>query len=178
MKLLIAEDDDFFLTFLQQVLAPGHDLIVAHDGNEAWATLQRPDSPRLAILDWVMPGLSGPQIWRKVRACETLSSMYLILLTGKNNEADIVSGLRAGADDYITKPPIPAELRSRVRTGERILELQAAVQRQSTLAKQSCPGWPMVPPSREPSCGIEGCPRQHTMKPETVAHVLGRRRRG
>jgi DNA-binding response OmpR family regulator len=102
-------------------------LVIAQDGNEAWRELQRPGAPRLAILDWVMPGLSGPQICRKIRASSTLSSTYLILLTARNNEGDIVSGLRAGADDYITKPPVPAELHARIRMGERVLSLQDAV---------------------------------------------------
>ena len=137
MRLLIAEDDVFFQKLLQQILSPNHEVLVANDGNEAWEKLQSPDAPQLAILDWVMPGLSGPQVCRRVRACAALSSMYLIILTAKNNEADIVSGLRAGADDYITKPPIPAELRARVRVGERILALQDAVEAQSLLANQA-----------------------------------------
>jgi len=131
VKVIIAEDDVFFQRMLQQILAPDYEIEIAQDGDEAWAALQRPGAPRLAILDWVMPGLSGPQICRKVRACPALSSKYLIILTSKNNEADIVSGLRAGADDYITKPPIAAELRARVRVGQRVLELQAAVEAQS-----------------------------------------------
>jgi DNA-binding response OmpR family regulator len=137
MRLLIAEDDLFFQKLLQQILSPDHEIVVAYDGNEAWEKLQSPDAPQLAILDWVMPGLSGPQVCRRVRACATTSSMYLIILTAKNNEADIVSGLRAGADDYITKPPIPAELRARVGVGERILALQDAVEAQSLLANQA-----------------------------------------
>ncbi len=136
MKLLIAEDDVLFQKMLAQVLARDYEVILAHDGNQAWEVLQRPDAPRLAILDWVMPGLSGPEICRKVRVCPSLSSMYLIILTSKNNEADIVSGLRAGADDYITKPPLTAELRARVRVGERILLLQEAVEAQSALGNQ------------------------------------------
>ncbi len=162
MKVLIAEDDDFFLKLLQQVLGPDHEFIVAHDGKEAWAILQGPDAPKLAILDWVMPGLSGPQVCRKVRACAALSSMYLIILTAKNNEADIVSGLRAGADDYITKPPIPAELRARVRVGERILELQALVEAQSVLSNQASGGSATQGlPGQKQLREIEACPRQH-----------------
>jgi len=137
MRLLIAEDDVFFQEMLKQVLVPDHELVVANDGNEAWAALQLPNAPRLAILDWVMPGLSGPQVCRKVRACAALSSTYLIILTAKNSEADIVSGLRAGADDYLTKPPIPAELLARVRVGERILTLHDSVEAQSVLANQA-----------------------------------------
>lgn len=127
MKLLIAEDDAFFVNMLEQILGTDHQLCVARDGNEAWSALQQRNAPRMAILDWVMPGLSGPEICRRVRASAALSSMYLIIFTAKNNTADIVSGLRAGADDYITKPPVAEELRARVALGERLLTLQNAV---------------------------------------------------
>jgi DNA-binding response OmpR family regulator len=137
MRLLIAEDNGLFQKVLQQVLGRDHELVLARDGNEAWAALQAPDAPRLAILDWVMPGLTGPQVCRKVRACPALSSMYLIILTAKNSEADIVSGLRSGADDYLTKPPIPAELQARVRVGERILALQGMVEGQDVAADRA-----------------------------------------
>src|SRR5579871_209638 len=137
MKLLLAEDDIFFQSVLQQVLAPDHRIEIVSDGMQAWERLQQPDPPRLAILDWVMPGLTGPEICRKVREDASLSSMYLIILTSRNNEADIVSGLRAGADDYITKPSMPAELRARVRVGERILALQDAVEGQSVFANEA-----------------------------------------
>lgn len=131
-KLLVADDDVFFQRLIEGVLAPIYDLVIVHDGMEAWHELQRSQAPRLALLDWVMPGLTGPQICRKVRASEQLSSSYLILLTARNNESDIISGLRAGADDYITKPPLPAELRARIKMGERVLALQDAVRAQST----------------------------------------------
>jgi len=137
MKLLIAEDDAFFRSLLEQALAPDYELVVARDGNEAWETLQHPDAPRLAILDWVMPGLSGPEICRNVRACAQLASMYLIIFTAKNSMADIVAGLRAGADDYITKPPVREELRARVALGIRVLKLQVAAATQSALAHQA-----------------------------------------
>lgn len=136
-KLLVADDDVFFQGLIQGLLAPEYDLIVVQDGMEAWHELQRPHAPRLAILDWVMPGLSGPQICRKIRASENLSSAYLILLTAKNNESDIISGLRSGADDYITKPPLPAELRARIKMGERVLALQDAVEAQSEITNRN-----------------------------------------
>jgi len=132
-KLLVADDDIFFQELIDTLLAPEYDLVVAQDGMEAWHELQQLHAPRLAILDWVMPGLSGPQICRKVRASEHVSSVYLILLTARNNESDIISGLRCGADDYIAKPPLPAELRARIKMGERVLALQDAVKTQSII---------------------------------------------
>lgn len=137
MKLLIAEDDALFRNILQRVLAPEHELIFAHDGNQAWAALQNPNAPRLAILDWVMPGLSGPQICRNVRVCDRLSSMYLILFTARNSAAEITSGLRAGADDYITKPFDAEALRLRVRIGENKLRQQGTIETKPFLVTQT-----------------------------------------
>ena len=131
MKVLVADDDRFFQSMLCQVLAAEYEVVLASDGEHAWKILQGEDPPRLAILDWVMPGFTGPQVCRKVRACPLLDSTYLIILTSKNNEADIVSGLRAGADDYITKPPSLAELKAKVRIGERVLRMQDTVEAQA-----------------------------------------------
>jgi len=136
MKLLIAEDDIFFRRLLEQILAPEYDVILARDGNEAWALLQQPDPPQLAILDWVMPGMSGPQVCRRVRQGSRLD-MYLIILTAKNTVADVVSGLRAGADDYVTKPFSPEELRARVAIGKRILDLKNSLAERSAAAIES-----------------------------------------
>jgi DNA-binding response OmpR family regulator len=167
MKLLIAEDDSFFRNMLQQVLAPEYELVFAHDGDQAWAALQDADAPRMAILDWVMPGLSGPQICRKVRSYEALSSMYLILFTARNSEADVVSGLRAGADDYITKPFDAGELRARIRMGERALDWRDAVEAQSTLVCRVLHGeknvfgelasWPSYLSTKEDSVQAQNC---------------------
>lgn len=172
MKILVAEDNGLFQKVLQQVLGHDYELVMANDGNQAWEELQLSDAPRFAILDWIMPGLTGPQICRKVRACATLSSMYLIILTAKNSESDIVAGLRSGADDYLTKPPVPAELRARVKVGERILALQEALQIQSDFPNQrswggaqlrelSCHGLAEQQLPRQKLCGIEVCAREH-----------------
>ena len=133
MKVLIADDDALFRKMLSETLAPGHEIVLVEDGYEAWVALQRPDAPQLAILDWVMPGLTGPEICRRVRKSSPISDMYLILMTSKNSEADIVSGLRAGADDYIPKPALPAEIRARVKVAERVLSLQETVRAQSAM---------------------------------------------
>jgi DNA-binding response OmpR family regulator len=137
MKILIAEDDIFFRRLAQKILSPEHEVVLVEDGNAAWAVLQKHDSPRLAILDWVMPGVNGPEICRRVRRSSALSSMYLIVFTGRNSGADIVAGIRAGADDYVTKPFDPEELRVRVKVGEKILTLQTMLAAQLAVANEA-----------------------------------------
>jgi len=127
VKVLIAEDDDFFSRLLQQVLKTEFEVSLAQNGNEAWNVLQQNAEPILAILDWVMPGMTGPQICREARSHTETAGTYMILLTAKNSAADIIAGLRSGADDYVTKPFQPEELRARVRMGKRILDLQSAL---------------------------------------------------
>jgi sigma-B regulation protein RsbU (phosphoserine phosphatase) len=156
MKILIAEDDVFFRRLLQQVLAPEHDIVLAEDGGQAWSILEQPNRPPIALLDWVMPVLSGPQICRKAREDPQLASMYLMLLTAKNSIPDVVSGLRAGADDYVTKPFVPEELRARVRIGERLIRLEwetkdqaEELRRASDLAKRMKRLLPICPRCRK-----------------------------
>ena len=124
MKVLIAEDDILFRSILKHLLVPEFEVWIAQDGEIAWAMLQQNDGPMLAVLDWVMPGMTGPQICQKARANPRTAGAYMILLTAKNSTADIVAGLRCGADDYVTKPFEPEELQARVRIGRRIIGLQ------------------------------------------------------
>jgi diguanylate cyclase (GGDEF)-like protein len=107
--------------FLQQW---GYEVVSASDGDEAWWILQREDAPRLAILDWMMPGMDGATICREVRKRTGQPYTYLLLLTARSQKEDIVEGLEAGADDYLTKPFDANELRVRLRAGRRILDLQ------------------------------------------------------
>ena len=96
----------------------------ARDGGQALSLLQRPDAPSLAILDWMMPGLDGPEVCRALRSDAPGTHRYLILLTSREAHEDIVAGLQAGADDYLVKPFHQGELLARVTVGTRVLELQ------------------------------------------------------
>jgi two-component system cell cycle response regulator len=124
MKVLVADDDRLSRRILEATLKPwGYDVITVADGQTAWETLQSPDSPRLAILDWMMPGIDGPEICRLVRK-HVSPYPYLLLLTARDRREDLVAALEAGADDFLVKPFEHLELRARLRTGLRILELQ------------------------------------------------------
>ena len=125
MKILIAEDDQISRLVLERALKKwGHIVVVASDGLAAWQVLQRDDAPKLAILDWMMPGMDGPTICQKTRALIRQEPTYIILLTAKQQKEDVVLGLESGADDYVVKPFDHQELRSRIRVGERMIALQ------------------------------------------------------
>ena len=127
MKILIAEDDSVSRRLLEVTLNKwGYEVITCADGARAWEVLQQPDAPQLAILDWMMPHMDGLQVCKNVRDPEKRPSepyVYIILLTAKSQKVDMVTGLEAGADDYLTKPFDAQELRMRLRAGRRILEL-------------------------------------------------------
>ena len=126
MKILVADDDLTTRLVLTGVLRKwGHEVVAAVDGTEAWETMQRVDAPMLAILDWMMPGLSGVEVCGLVRSLQSDQPPYLILLTSKGEKADVVAGLESGADDYLAKPFDPGELHARVNVGRRIIDLEA-----------------------------------------------------
>lgn len=125
MRLLIAEDDPISRRVLETMLLRwGYQTVVARDGTEAWELLQQSDAPHLAILDWMMPGMSGVDVCRLVRQSSRGDYSYLILLTAKGRQEDIIEGMTAGADDYITKPFDSGELKVRLNAAKRILDLQ------------------------------------------------------
>lgn len=125
MRILIAEDSSSSRLALERTLAKwGYEVLACKDGTHAWEELQHPDAPRLAILDWMMPGYSGPEICRMLRTRSPDTYTYILLLTSKALKEDLIEGLESGADDYITKPFDFQELNVRLRTGLRILKLQ------------------------------------------------------
>jgi sigma-B regulation protein RsbU (phosphoserine phosphatase) len=125
MDALIADDDRIAREILGRSLRQwGFDVVAARDGGEAWSHLERASAPTLAIVDWMMPEVDGPSLCSRIRAERPTANVYLMLLTSLESRSDIVTGLNAGADDYIVKPFDPEELRARVNVGVRILTLQ------------------------------------------------------
>src|SRR3954468_9759651 len=125
MHVLIAEDDRVTGEILSCTLQRWSDsTTVVGDGVQAWERLRVAAVPTLAILDWMMPGMDGPDVCRRVRQELPLANMYLLLVTARETHSDVVAGLDAGADDYIIKPFDPEELRARVAVGVRVLGLQ------------------------------------------------------
>ena len=125
MRVLAAEDNPVFQSMFKTMLTRwGYQPVMARDGNEAWSILERADAPRLAVLDWMMPGVDGVEICRRVRSANREPYVYILLLTARTESQDLIEGMDAGADDYLTKPFNAHELRVRIRAGRRILELQ------------------------------------------------------
>jgi two-component system, cell cycle response regulator len=125
MRVLAAEDNPVFQSMLRSMLTKwGYTAMIARDGLEAWNVLQGKDAPRLAILDWMMPGMDGVEVCRRVRGADREPYVYILLLTARSDSQDVIDGMEAGADDYLTKPFNAPELRVRLRAGCRILDLQ------------------------------------------------------
>lgn len=130
MRILIAEDDRMSATMLSRTVEQwGFETVVVHDGVAAWAAMSGSAPPDLAILDWVMPGIDGIELCKRIRATKRPTQIYLILLSARSTQQDLIVGLDAGADDYLTKPFDPDELRARIHVGRRTLALLASVKR-------------------------------------------------
>lgn len=125
MRILVADDDPVSRRLMQGILQKsGYDVVLAQDGLSACRLLLEPESPRLALIDWMMPELDGPSVCREIRRSRHDSYIYIALLTSKQGNSGVVEGLEAGADDYLTKPCHPAELKARLMTGKRILRYE------------------------------------------------------
>ena len=128
MRALVADDDRVTAEILSRTLGRWEfEVTVVGDGAAAWEYLRAATTPTLAVLDWMMPEMDGPEVCRRVRADLPLATMYLMLLTARESRGDLVTGLNAGADDYITKPFDTDELRARVQVGVRVLTLQRSL---------------------------------------------------
>lgn len=128
LQVLVADDDAVSRTVVGAMLKKaGYPVDFAPDGQQAFQALDTSDPPSIALLDWEMPGLQGPDVIQRIRSKQTPTPTYIILLTSRDSYADIVQGLRAGADDYVTKPANEDELIARVSVGTRVVQLQAAL---------------------------------------------------
>ncbi|HYB95933.1 MAG TPA: response regulator [Vicinamibacterales bacterium] len=128
LQVLVADDEPVSRTVVGAMLRKaGYPVLYAQDGEQAWQQLDCEDPPALALLDWEMPGLQGPEVVQRIRARQAQTPTYVILLTSRDSSADIVQGLRAGADDYVTKPANEDELIARVNVGARVVQLQTAL---------------------------------------------------
>lgn len=138
MRILIAEDDLVSRRLVEATLTrSGYDVVSAEDGTRAWELLNAADGAggvsgaggfQLAVLDWMMPGLDGVEVCRRLRQRSGTAYIYVILLTARGQKEDVVAGLEAGADDYVTKPFDAQELQSRIRVGERIVKLESGLE--------------------------------------------------
>jgi diguanylate cyclase (GGDEF)-like protein len=125
MRVLIADDDPMQRLYLTRCLSSwGYETLVAEDGEEAWRILQGDDAPPLVLLDWMMPGMDGTVLCQRIRSLKDRPYTYVVLLTARSDQQDLLSGLGAGADDYMTKPVNTPELQARLRSGQRIVDLQ------------------------------------------------------
>ena len=128
MRVLIAEDDRASRRLLEATLTQwGYEVVSTTNGTEAWQVLRQDDRPSLVVLDLEMPGLDGIEVCRKVREISDSQLPYIIILSAWEGKKDITDGLRAGADDYVTKPFDSDELRARIQVGARVVELQEAL---------------------------------------------------
>lgn len=125
MKVLVAEDDVLSRRILEKMLVQwGYEPVSACNGSEAWGILQQADAPQLALLDWVMPEMDGMELCRRIRARESGTYVYVILLTARNQREEMLQALNDGVDDYLVKPWDVAEMRARLNAGTRIVRLQ------------------------------------------------------
>jgi diguanylate cyclase (GGDEF)-like protein len=125
MRILIADDSNVSRHLLESIVKKwGYHVVTTADGNQAWEALQQADAPRMAILDWMMPGLTGPEVCRRVRDKGVEPYTYILLLTSRTQKEDVIEGMTAGADDYVVKPFDQQELNVRLRAGRRIIDLQ------------------------------------------------------
>jgi two-component system, cell cycle response regulator len=122
-RVLVAEDSAVYRALINSALGGVYDLSFVDDGDKAWQILQQPDAPKLVVLDWILPGLDGVDLCTRVRHQLSDHYSYLVLLTARDSEQDLLTAMEAGADDFVKKPFSAAELRARLKAGSRIIDL-------------------------------------------------------
>jgi sigma-B regulation protein RsbU (phosphoserine phosphatase) len=138
VRVLVADDDAVGAMILTRALERlGLEVVVVHDGEEAWRVLRSDQTISIAVLDWMMPGADGPELCRRIRRDGGLAHLLILLLTARDGRDDVVAGLDAGADDYLIKPFDPEELRARVQVAMRIVGLQNHLAQQVTQLQEA-----------------------------------------
>ena len=138
MRVLVADDNLTARAFIETALTHwGYEVTSVSDGDQAWAELTTPDCPKLAIVDWLMPGMEGVELCRRLREGANEEPTYVIMVTVRRDQGDIVAGLEAGASDYLVKPFDPGELRARVKVGQRVVELQSELAARATALQEA-----------------------------------------
>jgi DNA-binding response OmpR family regulator len=128
VRVLVADDEATTRHLIQGTLRNwGFEVLAVEDGTEALHIMKGPNPPEIVLLDWVMPGVDGLEVCRRLRAALLNAPTYIILITARGGLENVVQGLEAGADDYVTKPFDPRELRARLRAGARVVQLQKAL---------------------------------------------------
>ncbi len=137
MKILVADDDPVSRRLLQNYLQKwGYEVVVTLNGAEAWGKFEQEDFP-MVISDWMMPEMDGPELIRRIRAGGKTNYVYTILLTARSDKQDMVKGMEAGADDFVSKPFDRDELQVRLRAGERIIKLERALEQQNQALREA-----------------------------------------
>ncbi len=137
MKVLVADDDPVSRRLVQSYLQKwGYEVSVAVNGAEAWRLFEQEEFP-LVLSDWMMPEMDGRELIRRIRASTRPNYVYTILLTSRSQKEDLVEGLEAGADDFVSKPFHHDELRARLRAGERIIKLERALEDQNKALREA-----------------------------------------
>lgn len=139
MRIFVVDDDPLTLEPIEERLRQqGHEVVPCPDGESAWEAFEKGPAPDAVILDWMLPGIDGLELCRRIRAREEQPYVYIVMLTGRTQPHDLVAGFEAGADDYLVKPFNQTELEARLRAGERILNLQnALIEARETLRDQA-----------------------------------------
>ncbi|HOC67253.1 MAG TPA: response regulator [Candidatus Hydrogenedentes bacterium] len=137
MKILVADDDSMIRMLIErQLVAWGHEVRTAADGAEAMREIEKDDSLQVLLLDWMMPGLDGLEVCRRTRQLERNHYMFIVLITSRSGKENFLTGMSAGADDFMTKPLDADELLVRMHSAERVIHLQSEAQIQAAIAAE------------------------------------------